>query len=475
MFFITLLLLSYQKEVTIDGIVYTLNDELLTASVGTSKFETASAGITSGNVVIPETVTDSGKTYTVNSISSYAFYKTDITKIEVPETIEEIGDFSFANCKKLKGKAPLVDATKYVGKNAFRDDENLQSIKFPSELETISEFAFSGCKSLKGNLIIPKNTKVIEESSFYNCKGLTGNLILSYGLQRIENNSFYGCSGFTGELIIPESVTYIGKRAFQNCSGFTGRPYIPKALERIANRTFFGCSGFDSFIFLPEGIKYIEQEAFAWCVNCKGFVTIPSSVVFIGIKAFQGCGFINGTLIFKSLELSIIPSYAFSGCVSLTGLELSSSITQIEEYAFENCKGITELILPQKITSIDVTAFQTTSISKVSYYGSPREDIQIALKTFPEEVTKIFVLSDFSSNHVGKYPIQLLPKPTPQRTLHPDPVFSKEPKSINNEIIYGVIMGVIALLIIVIILAALIVRKRASSLANESLTQSFLI
>ena len=53
----------------------------------------------SGNVVIPTTVTYSGKTYPVTSIGSSAFSDcSGLTSVTIPNSVTTIGDGAFWNC-----------------------------------------------------------------------------------------------------------------------------------------------------------------------------------------------------------------------------------------------------------------------------------------------------------------------------------------------------------------------------------------
>ena len=108
-------LLSFAFDFEVDGIGYSITSEKnLTLSVSENGY--------SGDIVIPEKVTHIGKTYTVMSIASLAFYRcSSLTSITIPESVTSIGYYAFEGCS------------------------GLTSITIPEGLMAIGPCAFSGC------------------------------------------------------------------------------------------------------------------------------------------------------------------------------------------------------------------------------------------------------------------------------------------------------------------------------------------
>lgn len=71
------------------------------------------------SVVIPDTITVSGKKYFVTSIADKACSGKKITKVTIGKNIQKIGMKAFANCKKLKTVIFKSVKVKSVGKQAF--------------------------------------------------------------------------------------------------------------------------------------------------------------------------------------------------------------------------------------------------------------------------------------------------------------------------------------------------------------------
>lgn len=76
----------------------------------------------------------------VKGIGDYAFYDRELTEIELPDGLKEIGRSAFKACKKLKSVA-IPSSVEYIAGYAFRDCHAL-SVVLPETIKTIEAFAF---------------------------------------------------------------------------------------------------------------------------------------------------------------------------------------------------------------------------------------------------------------------------------------------------------------------------------------------
>ena len=129
---LTLLCLSLSArahDAEVDGIFYNLDADNKTATVTFQGDNYDSYNNEySGDVVIPETVTYKGITYSVTSL----------------------GDDCFSGCSSLQ----IVNLAEYdklekIGNGAFYDCDNLKEITFPKSITTLGEEFFSGCKKVE--------------------------------------------------------------------------------------------------------------------------------------------------------------------------------------------------------------------------------------------------------------------------------------------------------------------------------------
>lgn len=125
----------------------------------------------------------------VKSIASYAFHNSEITSIQLPDTLEKIRycAFSFSN--------------------------NLKSISFPDSVQDIQREVCAGCNNLQ-EVKWSKSADCIPSSAFYLCRNLTKITDID-SVDDIGSYAFYK-TGFKS-FIIPKSIDKISKGAFSNC------------------------------------------------------------------------------------------------------------------------------------------------------------------------------------------------------------------------------------------------------------------
>lgn len=165
-----------------------------------------------GDLVIPESFTHNGTTYTVTKIENSAFECCDnLNSITIPNTIKYLGEAVFITCFGLRNVElpPTLDS---ISHQCFFGCESLQTIQFPDSLRYIGVLAFyhSGLKELD----FKKNIK-IDEQAFSNCKELV-TVSFPEGMDTI-NDAFSSCENLFS-VSMPQSVKVVLANSFLGCS-----------------------------------------------------------------------------------------------------------------------------------------------------------------------------------------------------------------------------------------------------------------
>ena len=368
-----------------------------------------------GSVVIPETVTYSGKTYSVTSIGESAFRGcSGLTSVTIPNSVTSIGSGAFSGCRGLTS-VTIPNSVSSIGSWAFSNCSGLTSVTIPNSVTEIGSDAFNSCSGLT-SVTIPNSVTSIGESAFWACSGLTsvtinsnaiasssstlssifGSQVKEYvfgdGVESIGSYACYNCTNMTS-VTIPNSVTSIGNNAFDGCSGLTSIT-IGNSVTSIGDYAFYYCSGLTKAEFasveslcnikfsnsasnplsyahhlyingvevkdlvIPNSVTSIGDYAFRGCSGLTS-VTIPNSVTEIGSAAFSGCSGLTSVTIPNSV--TSIGGSAFSGCSGLTSVTIPNSVSSIGSSAFKGCSGLTSVTIPNSVTSIGYDAFSGCS------------------------------------------------------------------------------------------------------------------
>ena len=286
------------------------------------------------DVVIPEYIEVNCEQIVVKEISNSAFINnTEITSINIPNSVTTIGDLAFAGCSNL--------TTVTISEN--------------SQLTTIGDYAFYYCSSLT-SIYIPNSVTTIGDLAFSFCSNLTIVTISENSqLTSIGSYAFADCSSLTS-IYIPNSVVTINPSAFSNCSNLTTVTISENSqLTTIGDHAFYYCSSLTS-IYIPNSVTTIGDSAFGYCSSLTS-IYIPNSVTTIGGAAFFGCSNLTTVTISENSQLTSIGDQAFCYCSSLTSIYIPNSVTIIGDYAFYYCSSLTSIYISNSVTTIGEYSF----------------------------------------------------------------------------------------------------------------------
>ena len=353
----------------VDGIYYRITNRTYGYVAVTYKGSSDTSAAYTGSVVIPESVTYNGTTYSVTSIGYKAFNEcSGLTSVVIPSSVTSIGYDAFSGTAWYDNQP---DGVIYAGKVLYKYKGTMPvntSIVVKEGTCEIAGFAFEYCSGLK-SIVIPNSVTSIGDGAFYSCSGLKS-IVIPNSVTSIGGSAFKYCSGLTS-IVIPNSVTFIGEHAFYACYGLTGELVIPNGVTGIGEWTFWQCSRLTS-IEIPNSVTSIGRSAFEGCDGLKSIV-IPNSVTSICDAVFQSCDGLKSIVIPNSV--TSIGSCAFYNCDGLTSVEIPNSVTSIGAHAFFDCDGLTSLSIPNSVTSIGRCAFENCSGLKSVTIGNNVTDI----------------------------------------------------------------------------------------------------
>lgn len=291
----------------------------------------------------------------VKAIEPEAFKDiTALKKIQIPNTVEYIGESAFSGCTGLE-EVNIPTAVTRIGEKAFFQCSSMGNITLPEGLKLIGEYAFSECNSLT-EITIPSSVELSENVgafSFAKCDKLQ-TVTLEAGVEYISEGMFKDCAALSS-VTIPDSVTRILDSAFAGCSGLADGFKLPNSIYIIGKDAFKCCSGLTEMI-IPNSVVWIQEGAFSSCSQLER-VVLSSNLQTIGMCAFSDCGALNNVVVPTGTE-SIHPQ-AFYNCSSLESICIPASVKDIYEKVFEGCHANLKVHTEAKEENAPETAIET--------------------------------------------------------------------------------------------------------------------
>ncbi len=319
-----------------------------------------------------------------------------ITKVVLPEGIEKIGAYAFAN---LTG---------------------LEEIVLPSTLEAIEYGAFYGCSALqKVTFSGENNLKIISQSAFEGCD-LQGTLDLS-AICVISNYAFAGNQDLKG-ITTTETLLSIGEYAFAGCKSLSDVTITAKKVK-YGPYAFTGCEALTSFYVnasvLPEGMFYeskkLEKVTIGPDVNEIGEFAFRDTAVATfevaeGSKTYK-VQTANHVLSADGAQLvAVAPTLtgeysdnaavtsvaggAFSHNTKITAVNLPN-VTKLGNYAFGSSENIASVTLGV-LTDIGEYAFFETAVTQLPQMA---ENVAIGKYAFAKtDLTSVTIADGITVN-----------------------------------------------------------------------------
>ncbi len=261
--------ISIEPNPTVDGLKYQLFFEKDTGTERKTATLIRGDAEYKGDIVIPETITPGGITYTVKGIGANAFalYK-NVKSVTIPASVDTIGYDAFRQCEGLEriNISSLDDWCDIQFKNRnsnpiaitgslYLNGQPVTEVNISERVKEIRPFVFQGLSALR-KLTIASGVKIIGQQAF---------------------------SGTSIESVtVPASVDSLGISVFKDCS-LLREVSMPEGIGRIPQGMFQG-TGLRVFD-VPQSVKTIDAQAFMSCPDLIS-VALPDHLEQIGMMAF---------------------------------------------------------------------------------------------------------------------------------------------------------------------------------------------
>ena len=313
-----------------------------------------------GNLVIPNSISNDSASYVVVGIGTYAFRDcAGLSSVIIPNSVTSIGRQAFAGCTGLTAMTIPSSVTSIDG--AFVGCANLLAVSLPNSISSM-DGAFAGCSSLL-SVNIPTSVSSIGFMTFYNCSSLDSISIPS-SVNAIAANAFRGCTSLasieveSGNLIFDSRdncnaiVLTASDSLIQGCN----TTVIPNTVKSIGDYAFSGCSGLTSVV-VPDSVTQIGEGAF---YNCSSLarVEVKGTVASLGKHVFEGCTRLEYISLPESLSLIYVNAFRY--CSNIDSIMLHAVNPPVLLHEFNEDKLL--------LRSFRNSTFFVPCVSYQSYY-----------------------------------------------------------------------------------------------------------
>lgn len=177
----------------------------------------------------------------------------------------------------------VADGVLSLGRNAFNNFINLESIKFSNTIKEIGQTAFSNCTKLQ-EVDLPQSLNKLDLYVFNECTSLK-ECIIPNSVTQIKAGAFYYCTSLE-KVQLPVGINKIESWMFANCTSLKSIE-MPNQIDSIGTYAFNACTSLTNVI-IPNSVTVVEEYAFNFCKGLKE-VTIGKRVVDIGDGVFREC------------------------------------------------------------------------------------------------------------------------------------------------------------------------------------------
>ena len=327
----------------------------------------------------------------LETIGNYAFNYSGLTSFVMPESVTALGKYAFQNSYDLESVVCSSQVVE-ISQSAFENCTSLATFSFTageSKLDTISTGAFKA-SALK-SFTVPATVITMKANVFTSCFDLETVTFETYtegekagksDLALLTNQVFNYCPKLTN-IVFPETT---GELVFQtvtatfvDCQNLK-TVTLPSTVISIDN-VFASCGALEEIIISPDNhnldlsgamIMNDSGTAIRYCYgqlegDAEGTYRIASGVQEIGYGAFLGIPNIKKLIIPNTVET--IGDYAFASMPDLEEVVFEAGndvLTVFPAHLFDSCVNLSKVTMPDHLESMAGAKFKSTSYA---FYG----------------------------------------------------------------------------------------------------------
>ena len=192
----------------------------------------------------------------VTTIGIYAFQFNSMKTLTLPDTLTEIGFYTFGYCKNLTS-VTIPDSVRKIGLHAFEECTSLTTINFPDHLVETMDYTFENTPWLKEQR--QKDPLVIVNGAVIDGRTCEGDVVVPSSVKYVASGAFAKNDKLTS-VVFPASVTAIADNTFWYCGNLKSAEL--KGAETLGFGVFAACNKLTD-LKLSGNLKSIDGYTFA--------------------------------------------------------------------------------------------------------------------------------------------------------------------------------------------------------------------
>lgn len=292
---------------------------------------------------------------------------------DVPYTLK----YAFKNAVNLE-EINLTPYMTKVSQGAFQGCTKITTLNIPNSLIELEDLSFADCTNLAGDLVFSKNLLTFGTYLFRNTKVTSADFSNCDKLTCINTGDFQYCKSFTS-VKFPPNLLQIGHSAFEVTA--LEEVILPSTLECLGSwygsvltgYVFAGCNNL-KHVVINSKLTQVGALSFSNCkqLTSAGPIGGDYSIEFAWDTAIPDSAFQGGSGVYTYLEKVALPNtltsigkYAFSQA-KLKSITLPPYLVYLGAQAFSYNSSLTSINIPSSVTYIGYGAFTFTGLTSIA-------------------------------------------------------------------------------------------------------------